>query len=46
MRDNEHELETRNYIESNPAKAGSVLDPKAWPRSSARFRNEYGVLKL
>jgi REP element-mobilizing transposase RayT len=45
MRDSEHELETRNYIESNPAKAGLVLDPKKWPWSSARFRDEYGVLK-
>jgi REP element-mobilizing transposase RayT len=46
MRDSEHELETRKYIENNPAKAGFVLDPKTWPWSSARFRDEYGVLKL
>ncbi|MEQ1751779.1 MAG: transposase, partial [Prosthecobacter sp.] len=38
MRDSEHELETRKYIENNPAKAGLVLDPKTWPWSSARFR--------
>ncbi len=46
MRDSEHELETRKYIESNPAKAGLVRDPKTWPRSSAQFRDEYGVLEL
>jgi len=46
MRDSEHELETRKYIENNPAKAGLVLDPKMWPWSSARFRDEYGVIKL
>ena len=38
MRDSVHELETRNYIENNPAKAKLVLDPKTWPWSSARFR--------
>src|SRR5882724_8577888 len=42
MRDSEHELETRKYIESNPAKAGLVLDPKPWPWSSVRFRDEHG----
>jgi REP element-mobilizing transposase RayT len=46
MRDNNHELETRNYIENNPAKAGLVLNPKDWPWSSARFRDEFGMLKL
>ena len=46
MRDSEDELETRKYIESNPAKSGLVLDPKTWPWSSARLRDEYGVLKL
>ncbi len=46
MRDSGHELETRTYIESNPAKAGLVLDPKAWPWSSARFRDNFGVLKI
>ena len=46
MRNSEHELETRRYIESNPANAGFVLDPKAWPWSSARFRDDYGVLKF
>ena len=37
IRDSDHELETRKYIENNPAKAGLVLDPKHWPWSSARF---------
>ena len=46
MRNGEHELETRKYIENNPAKAGLVLDPKTWPWSSARLRDELGVLKL
>ena len=46
MRDSEHELETRKYIESNPAKAGLVLDPKTWAWSNARFRDEFGILKL
>lgn len=45
MRDSEHELKTRNYIESNPAKASLVVDPKTWRWSSARFRDRYGVLK-
>jgi hypothetical protein len=46
MRNSKHELESRKYIESNPAKAGLVPDPKTWPWSSARFRDEYGVLML
>jgi REP element-mobilizing transposase RayT len=46
MRDSEHELETCKYIECNPAKASLVLDPKTWPWSSARFRDDYGVLKI
>jgi len=46
MRDSAHELETHSYIENNPAKAGLVLDSKAWPQSSARFRDEFGMLKF
>jgi putative transposase len=46
MRDSNHELETQNYIENNPAKAGLVLDPKTWLWSSARFRNAHAVLKF
>jgi type I restriction enzyme R subunit/putative DNA methylase len=46
MRDAQHELRTRRYIENNPAKAFLVRDPKEWPWSSARFRDENGVLRL
>lgn len=46
MRDGEHELETRKYIENNPVKADLVHDLQAWPWSSARFRDEYNVLRL
>jgi hypothetical protein len=44
MRDAEHELKTRRYIESNPVKAGLIQIAKDWPWSSARFRDENGVL--
>lgn len=46
MRDAEHERRTIRYIENNPTKAKLVLDPKEWPWSSARLRDEMGVLKL
>ena len=46
MRDAPHELQTRQYIESNPSKACLVLDSKTWPWSSARFRDEFNVLKI
>jgi REP element-mobilizing transposase RayT len=46
MRDAEHEQTTIRYIENNPTKSKLVLDPKGWPWSSARFRNEFGALKL
>ena len=46
MRDEEHERRTRKYIEANPVKAGLVSDVKAWPWSSARFRDNYGRLCL
>lgn len=46
MRDAEHEVRTVRYIENNPTKAKLVLDPKDWPWSSARFRDEFGVLRL
>ena len=39
MRDGEHELKTRNYIENNPTKASLVAFRKDWPWSSARFRD-------
>ncbi len=46
MRDETHERQTVRYIENNPAKAGLVLNPKEWPWSSARFRDDLGVLKM
>jgi REP element-mobilizing transposase RayT len=46
MRSSEHELETRRYIENNPVKASLVPDPKTWSWSSARFRDEFGVLRF
>ena len=41
----EHRQTAVRYIENNPTKARLVLDPKEWPWSSARFRDECGVLK-
>jgi REP element-mobilizing transposase RayT len=46
MRDSEHELRTRQYIETNPAKALLVREAKDWPWSTARLRDEYGRLTL
>jgi putative transposase len=46
MRDNQHELKTRRYIENNPRKAKLLVFPKEWPRSSARFRDAYERLCL
>jgi len=46
MRDSDHALRTRRYIENNSTKAKLVLNPKAWPWSSARFREENGALHL
>ena len=46
MRNEKHERETIHYIENNPANARLMLNPKDWPWSSARFRNEYGTLRL
>jgi len=46
MRDAEHERKTIRYIENNPTKTKLVLDPKDWPWSSARFRDEFDVLRL
>jgi putative transposase len=46
MRDSEHELRTRQYIEANPVKALLVREAKDWPWSSARLRDEYGRLVL
>ena len=46
MRDAEHERKTVRYIENNPTKAKLLLDPKKWSWSSARFRDEFGELRL
>jgi putative transposase len=46
MRDAAHERRTVRYIENNPTKAGLVLRPDEWPWSSARFRDEFGRLRL
>ena len=46
MRDAEHTLRTCRYIENNPVKALLVREPKEWPWSSARLRDEQGVLRL
>ena len=46
MRSAAHELKSRRYIESNPVKAGLTIDPKTWRWGTARYRDEYGVLKL
>jgi len=46
MRDADHEMKTRRYVENNPVNAGLVRDPKEWRWSSARFRDDYGVLRL
>jgi REP element-mobilizing transposase RayT len=46
MRDDEHQRKALRYIEANPVKAHLVTEPKEWAFSSARFRDEYGVLRL
>jgi len=46
MRDGDHEVKIRQYIENNPTKAKLVLAPKSWSWSSARFRDEYERLCL
>lgn len=46
IRDAQHELRTRHYIENNPTKVFLVRDPKEWPWSSARFRDENGIVRL
>ena len=46
MRDAAHELQTRRYIENNPATAGLVREPREWRWGSARLRDEFGELNL
>lgn len=45
IKDEEHRQTAVRYTENNPTKAKLVLNPSDWPWSSARFRDEYGVLK-
>ena len=42
IRDERHLTQARRYIENNPAKAKLVLDPAAWPWSSAGTRRMAG----
>src|SRR5439155_26240018 len=46
MRDSQHQLKARRYIENNPVKAYLVRDPKEWAWSSSRFRDQRGALCL
>ena len=46
MRDEEQLRKAVRYIEANPVKARLVKEAKEWACSSARFRGEYGVLRL
>ena len=46
MRDSDQERRTVRYIESNPVKAVLVRAAPEWNWSSARLRDEYGVLHL
>jgi REP element-mobilizing transposase RayT len=45
MRDAAHELKSRRYTENNPVKAKLALEPRQYPWSSARFRDENGMLR-
>jgi REP element-mobilizing transposase RayT len=44
VRDAEHLARAIRYTEKNPSKACLVSDPRQWPWSSARERDEYGRL--
>ena len=46
IRDGEHLKRAIRYTENNPTKAKLVLDPQDWPWNSARFRDEFGNLRL
>jgi REP element-mobilizing transposase RayT len=46
MEDDEQLRRALRYTEGNPVKAGLAQEPKAWPCSSARFRDDYGRLCL
>ena len=44
VRDAAHLAQAIRYVEQNPTKAKLVLDPREWPWSSARRRDEYDRL--
>ncbi len=44
IRDSSHLRKAIHYTEQNPVKAKLVVDPKAWPWSSARHRDEFNRL--
>jgi putative transposase len=44
IRDAAHLARAIRYIENNPTKAGLAREPKNWPWSSARGRDEFGRL--
>ena len=46
IRDAAHEKSVVRYIENNPVKAGLVCEPRDWPWSSARLRDQHGRLAL
>ena len=46
MRHDEQERKAVRYIEHNPVKARLTTEAKQWSWSSARFRDEHGVLRL
>jgi REP element-mobilizing transposase RayT len=46
MRDERQERAAIRYIEGNPVKAKLCRTPEEWPFSSARFRDEYGRLRV
>ena len=46
MRDADHELQSRKYIECNPVKAKIVTEAQTYRWSSARFRDGSGRLLI
>jgi REP element-mobilizing transposase RayT len=45
IRDEQQLRKAVRYVEANPLKASLVREAKAWQWSSARFRDEFGVLR-
>ena len=46
IRDEQQLQKAVRYVEANPLKASLVLEAKAWQWSSARFQDEFGVLRM